>query len=78
MVKTLPRFQNLELLNEYIKFKEDNKNNSKIIFELAWIAFYQYKKGFPFIKKANEEVNNFYLIINGDIEKIKLSLTFKK
>ena len=77
IAKTLPRFKNLEPLNEYIKFKEDNNNNiSKIIFELAWISFYQYKKRLTFIKKANEEINNFYLIFNGNIR--KLSLTFKK
>ena len=77
IAKTLPRFQKLEILNEYIKFKEDNNNNiSKIIFELAWVAFYQYKKKLSFIKKANEEINNFYLIFNGNVT--KLCLTFQK
>ena len=67
----------MEILNEYIKFKEDNNNNiSKIIFELAWVAFYQYKKKLSFIKKANEEINNFYLIFNGNVT--KLCLTFQK
>ena len=76
--KTLPRFQKLDYLNEYLKYKEDkNKNNSsKIILELAWISFYKYKKKLSFIKKANEDKNNFYLILNGKLS--QLTLTFKK
>ena len=78
IAKTLPRFQKMESLNEYTKYNEDNKNNnsSNIILELAWISFYQYKKKLSFIKKANENKNFFYLILNGKIT--KLNLTFKK
>ena len=78
IAKTIPRFQKLDSLNEYIKFKEDknNNNNSKIIIELAWASFYKYKKKLTFIKKANENRNFFYLILNGSLS--KLNLTFKK
>ena len=77
IAKTLPRFQKLEALNEYIKFKEDKDNiSSKMILELAWVSFYKYKKKLTFIKKANEDRNNFYLILNGNLS--KLNLTFKK
>ena len=78
IAKTLPRFQKLDSLNEYIKYNEDknNNNNSKIILELAWVSFYKYKKKLTFIKKANEDRNFFYLILNGNLS--KLNLTFKK
>ena len=78
IAKTLPRFQKLDSLNEYAKYKEDkNKNNSsKIIIELAWVSFYKYKKKLTFVKKADEDRNNFYLVLNGNIS--KLVLTFKK
>ena len=78
IAKTLPRFQKLESLNEYVKYKEDQKknNSSKIIIELAWVSFYKYKKKLSFIKKADEDRNNFYLVLNGNIS--KLVLTFKK
>ena len=78
IAKTLPRFQKLASLNEYIKFKEDKtvNNSSKIISELAWVSFYKYRKKLTFIKKANEDRNNFYLILNGNLS--KLILTFKK
>ena len=78
IAKTLPRFQTLEFLNEYIKYKEDknNDNSSKIILELARVSFYQYKKKLTFVKKANEDINNFYLILNGTLS--QLTLTFKK
>ena len=78
IAKTLPRFQSLESLNDYIKYKEDEKqnNSSKIILELAWISFYKYKKKLSFVKKANEDKNNFYLVLNGNVS--KFNLTFKK
>ena len=78
IAKTLPRFQKLVPLNEYIKFKEDKtvNNSSKIISELAWVSFYKYKNKLTFIKKANEDRNNFYLILNGNLS--ELILTFKK
>ena len=78
IAKTLPRFQKLESLNEYAKFNEEknNNNSSNIITELAWVSFYQNKKKLSFVKKANEDKNFFYLILNGTITKLRL--TFKK
>ena len=78
IAKTLPRFQSLESLNDYIKYQEDKtkNNNSKIILELAWVSFYKYKKKLSFVKKANEDKSNFYLILNGNLS--KFNLTFKK
>ena len=78
IAKTLPRFQSLGPLNEYISYKEDKKNDntSKIITDLAWNSFYKYQKKLSFVKKANECRSNFYLILNGSLT--KLNLTFKK
>ena len=78
IAKTLPRFQSLEYLNEYIKYKEEEKknNSSKMILELAWISFYQYKKKLTFVKKANEDLHKFFLVLNGNLS--QLNLTFKK
>jgi hypothetical protein len=78
IAKTLPRFQTLGPFNDYINYKEDNQTDfsSKIITNLAWVSFYKYKRKLSFIKKANEDRNNFYLILNGSLT--KLNLTFKK
>jgi CRP-like cAMP-binding protein len=78
IAKTLPRFQTLGPFNDYINYKEDNRTDfsSKIITNLAWVSFYKYKRKLSFIKKANEDRNNFYLILNGSLT--KLNLTFKK
>ena len=78
IAKTLPRFQTLGPFNDYINYKEDNQTDfsSKIITNLAWVSFYKYKRKLSFIKKANEDGNNFYLILNGSLT--KLNLTFKK
>ena len=78
IAKTLPRFQTLGPFNDYINYKEKNQKDfsSKIITDLAWVSFYKYKRKFSFLKKANEDKNNFYLILNGSLT--KLNLTFKK
>ena len=78
IAKTLPRFQSLGPLNDYINYKDNNQKdfNSKIITNLAWVSFYKYKRKLSFIKKANEDKNNFYLILNGSLT--KLNLIFKK
>ena len=78
IAKTLPRFQTLGPFNDYINYKEKNQKDfsSKIITDLAWVSFYKYKRKLSFLKKANEDKNNFYLILNGSLT--KLNLTFKK
>lgn len=73
--KTLMWFKTLDSLNDYINYKNEN-NSSKIIVDLAWNSFYKYKKKMAIIKKANEDKNNFYLILNGNLT--KLTLIFKK
>ena len=76
--KTLPFFETLGPFHDYINLKENSKDNnsSKIVLDLAWNSFYKYKKKMSIIKRANEERNNFYLILNGNIA--KLNLIFKK
>lgn len=73
--KTLMWFKTMDSLNDYINYKNEN-NISKIILDLAWNSFYQYKKKMSIIKKANEDRNNFYLVLNGNLT--KLTLIFKK
>ena len=76
--KILPKLMNLIPLNEYLKYNENKKNNNynKIIKELAKISFYQKTKKFEIIKKANENINKFFFVLNGSIW--KLNLIFKK
>ena len=78
IAKTLPRFQSLGPFNDYINYKENKLTDfsSKIITNLAWVSFYKYRRKLSFIKKANEDRNNFYLILNGSLT--KLNLIFKK
>ena len=78
IAKTLPRFQFLGPFNDYINYKENKLTDfsSKIITNLAWVSFYKYRRKLSFIKKANEDRNNFYLILNGSLT--KLNLIFKK
>ena len=78
IAKTLPRFQSLENLNEYIRYKEEknNNNSSKMILDLAWVSFYKYNKKLTFVKKANEDLHKFFLVLNGNLS--QLNLTFKK
>ena len=74
IIKTLPFFQTLDTFNEYINIKE--KNSPKILLNLAWLSFYQYKKKWSIIKRPNEDNNFFYLILNGNVA--KLNLIFKR
>ena len=76
--KTLPFFETLGDFHDYINLKENNSqnNSSKIVLDLAWNSFYKNKKKKSIIKKANEEKNYFYLVLNGSVS--KLNLIFKK
>ena len=76
--KILPKLMNLIPLNKYLKYNENKKNNNynKIIKELAKISFYQKAKKYEIIKKANENINKFFFVLNGSI--FKLNLIFKK
>ena len=76
--QTLPFFATLGPFQYYINLKENNNenNSSKIILDLAWNSFYKYKKKMSIIKRANEENEGFFLILNGNIT--KLNLVFKK
>ena len=78
ITKVMPWFKTKGIFNFYINIKEENNknNNLQIIFDIASQAFYKYKKKFSIIKKSNEDINNFYLIFNGTIQ--KLNLVFKK
>ena len=73
--KTLMWFKTMDSLNDYINYKNEN-NSSKILLDIAWNSFYQYKKKMSIIKKANEDKNNFYLVLKGNLT--KLTLIFKK
>ena len=76
--KTLPFFETLGPFHDYIHLKENkNQNNSsKIVLDLAWNSFYKYNQQISIIKKANEQKDFFYLILNGSVS--KLNLIFKK
>ena len=76
--QTLPFFATLSPFQHYINLKENNNenNSSKIVLDLAWNSFYKYKKKMSIIKRANEDNNSFFLILNGNIT--KLNLIFKK
>ena len=73
--KTLMWFKTMDSLNDYINYKNEN-NSSQILLDIAWNSFYQYKKKMSIIKKANEDKNNFYLVLKGNLT--KLTLIFKK
>ena len=76
--KILPKIMNLLPLNEYLKYPENKKSSSyfEITKEIAKISFHQKKKKFEIIKRAYEDINKFYYVINGSL--CKLILTFKK
>ena len=76
--KILPKIMNLLPLNEYLKKPENKKSSSyfEITKEIAKISFHQKKKKFEIIKRAYEDINKFYYVINGSL--CKLILTFKK
>lgn len=72
--KIMPRLLNLEQLNKYLKYIDNRKisNNYKIMSEIAKISFYKKKKKFEIIKKANEDMNKFYFVLNGSLSKLDL------
>ena len=76
--KILPKIMNLKRLNEYLKFIDNKKNNNynNILIEIAKISFYNKKKKYEILKRANEDIEKFYFVFNGSLS--KLTLTFIK
>ena len=80
ITKAMPWLKTKGNFENYINLKEFNGkiNNLQIIYDLASQSFYKYKKKFSIIKKANENGIYFYLIINGNIERLNLIFIKKK
>ena len=80
IIKVMSWFKTKGNFDSYVNLKEfDGKiNNLQIIFDIASQAYYKYKKSFSFIKKANECGRYFYLILNGNIQRINLVYIKKK
>ena len=78
--KAMPWFKTKGNFDNYINLKEFNGkiNNLQIIYDLASQCFYKYKKKLSIIKKANENRNYFYLILNGNIQRLNLVFIKKK
>ena len=80
ITKAMPWFKTKGNFDDYINLKEFNGkiNNLQIIYDLASQAFYKFKKEFSILKKANENEFYFYLIINGNVERLNLVFVKKK
>ena len=73
--KIIPRFNELIPLKEYLYYYENNDYDN-IIKEISKLSFYKSQKKLSIIKKANEDKNKFFILLNGSI--YKLSLIFIK
>ena len=80
IMKVMPFFKTKGNFDNYINLKEYNGkiNNLQIIYDLASQAFYKYKKAFSIIKKPDENGIFFFLLLNGEIERLNLKFVKKK
>ena len=78
--ETIPLLKTKGNFDKYINLKEFNGkiNNLQIIYRLTSQTFYKYKKEFSIIKKAKENDNYFFLIINGIVERFNFVFIRKK
>ena len=70
--KTLPWLISLEKFNYFMFLKEEENNYKKLLMEFAWVLFYKYSPKNYIIKRPNEKINLFFLILNGSCAELNL------
>ena len=70
--KTLPWLISLEKFNYFMFLKEEENSYKKLLMEFAWVLFYKYSPKNYIIKRPNEKINLFFLILNGSCAELNL------